>query len=463
MSANTNTILEGLIDQISQSIPEQDKLDPSSLQIVLNNIEALGIAAGENERIGFHDICLLVKETFSDIIENTNILNDKQFELLKQWRILASNFIKDSKQSAANALKDFFKRSELNSTVAENDLNVLKDMLEKEGAQFQSLFSETLIAIENDKSFDLNILNEKLEQLLLSINEKDLSGFLDICLLFQENITEIGKSKHALNDKQKDLILNWLSQVEQFLSDTNNSKAASALINILRHDEWPISLAEIDADILLEMFGIRTSKDASFEMPNALIDLFDQFQNSVSKIYADNRETILNIANTTEAIGLAAGELDLLGFQDACLIIQENLSDMVNDESLSMQDYVTHIGRWVTLVKNYLSNPDDSDSVQNLLNYLTNEKWPNPLQHADLDILKEMMATVDRAKDQLESTIVATNEEVQGILGDILDDVVDTKDILAAPHTISKDLVEMLREKMVMIKEDVKHHIGECN
>lgn len=463
MSSNTNTILQGLIDQVSQSIPAQENIDAVALQSVLNNIETLGTIAGENERLGLQDICLLVQETFSDIIQTSTTLNGKQLELLKQWRILASNYIRDGKESTANALTSFFKHSELNSAIEDDDLVILKDMLKKEGNLFQSLFSDICNAIKNDETFNLNILNEKLEQLLLSIDEKDLAGFLDICLLFQENITDIQESEYEVNDKQKELILGWLKQTELLLSNISHPApdVVFTLVNILKQEEWPTSLTEIDANILLEMFGIEPEAKADeslSKIPDTLVNPFNNLHGSVSKVDPNNKETILTIADHTEEIGLAAGELELLGFQDICFIIKESLSDMIDDATLSLPDYVTHISQWPSVVKRYLVNPNDADSINNLFEYLMNKQWPNPLEEADAVILKDMMGIATDVDEPIDSTAVTSTEEVQETLNKILDDVIETNDILAAPHTISKDLVGMLCEEVRMFQDEVKNH-----
>tara|TARA_R110002072_G_scaffold14582_9_gene60236 strand:- start:48003 stop:52139 length:4137 start_codon:yes stop_codon:yes gene_type:complete len=469
MSSKINSNLELFIAQVSQSIPSQDNIDTASLQYALNNIEALGIAAGENKRLGFQDICFLVQETYSDIIETNNTLSSTQLELLKRWPILASNHLKNSTHSTADALTNFFNNSDLSTSLEEADLNVLNDMLSKEANKFQTLFSEIITNIRNNKTLELGLLNEKLEELLLSLNEENLMGFLDVCLLFQENITDLEQDNNGINDTQKNMVLEWLNQAELFLSSTNNSAAASALVANLKQDEWPTPLAETDANVLLEMFGVQT-KDSSPNIPDALVNVFNKLQRSVAEVEPHNKDSILNVANNSEEIGLAAGELDLLGFQDVCFLIKEFLSDIADDSKSSLEQYIQHIKQWLSLVKNYLVNPNSTDAIQNILEYLSDEQWPNPMAQADLDIIQEMMGAPPEANEVIEpeaaniaaptnSTTVSTNERLQEEFNEILDDVIETKDILAAPHGISKDLVKMLQEEATIIRDEILSHI----
>lgn len=477
MNLNKNIKLEELVDYFFQSIPAQEKLDSKSFQEALNNIGKLAIAAGENGRLGFQDICLLIQETFSDIVVNTGTLNDSQYKSLQLWRILASNYIKDSKSSTIEPLISFFKRPELNSSIAEDDIAVLNEVLENESKQFQILFSGIISALEEHIPVEPDFITEKFNTLLTSIQENNLSGFLDVASLFQENISDIANDKKTLSHKQNELILNWLNQAGLFLSDGNSIDAASKLINILKQNEWPTPLSDVDASILFEMFGI--TPEASSEesnIPEALVDLCQQLHDATSEIDAENKQSIIDIANITEEIGLAAGELDLIAFQDLCLIVKENLSDFISDESLSLRDYITYIAQWDNHVNDYLSNSNDLKRAEYLLTYLADSRWPIPLEQTDLDILKDMFgiseqtenemdmtmvtkvdqmdSTIITSADQLDLTISTTKDQVQEALNEILEDVIDTKDILAAPHTISKDLVEMLREEAVMIKDE---------
>ncbi len=483
MSSNKDANLEELLVQVSQSIPENANLNSATQKLLLNNIEALGVAAGEHKRPGFHDTCSLVHRTFSDIFESSTTLNNEQFESLHLWRILASNYIKDSKPSTINALTDFFSRSSLNSKCEANELENINELLVKESHQFQNLFSGIIYSLENNYPVESAVLSKNLE-IFLSSDESDLAGFMDACMLLQENISDITEESQPLNNEQNELLLNWLKQASLYLANKNNSKAATNLINILKDEAWPTALSKTDADIIFEMLGISagdTGNEVSTDIPEVLLGLVNKLENSSSNINPDNKETILDVANITEELGIAAGDLDLLGFQDICFIIKENLSDMISDESFQISNYIEHIRKWTNLVKTYLSNSDDLDLTHNVLDYLTDTKWPNPQQHADLEILKEMLGISEQSTDKMDVTVVTTtdhmdstlvtsadnldltvattNEQVQDVLNEILDDVIDTKDILAAPHTISKDLVEMLREEAVMIQEEVKNHI----
>ena len=479
MSLNKNNIFEELINQFYQSIPELQFINTDSFQVSLNNIAKLAEFAGENNRPGFQDVCLLVQELYSDVISATGTLNPEQYDLLQLWHILALNYIRESKTSTIDKLTSILTRQELNGILKSEDIVVLNEVLEKESHQFSILFSNVITSLENNFPIEPDIINEKLDTLLLSLQESNLSGFLDVTFLFQENISDIAADKLKLNIKQKDLVLSWLRHAELLLNDSTNTDSASALVNILKSDVWPTPLSDADANILLEMFGISNNDTAAEEpttIPEPLIGLCEQLKNTAAEINADNTNSLISYADITEELGLAAGELQLFAFQDLCLIVKENLSDLVNDNTLPINNYLSYISQWEQHVLHYLANTDDLSKAKQLLDYLADSQWPSPLSQADVDIIKDMFGIVEKTEDelnktmvtsidqldnaipntqdQLDLTVATTNEQVQSALNEILDDVIDTKDILAAPHTISKDLVEMLREEAVLIQDE---------
>ena len=476
MSSSDNVILEQLIDKLSSSIPLEGNLGHLHLDTVLESIEKFGLAVGENNRLGLQDICLLVQETFTDIIDSNGELDENQFELLKQWRILVSNYVKDGKFSTADALTRFFDYPQLNTSINSDELDIIRDLLEKEGNIFKRLFSDTIESLNNTQDINLSELNEKIDELSNTIDLDKFVGFQDICLMFQENISDMAEDNQTLNNNQKELVVKWLSHAEKYIEDVSNIDEVMSLVNILKDEHWPTPLDEMDANILFEMLGVETTEknDDSVspnQIPESLNTIFLELSDYVKNIDASNKQTMLSVADKTEEIGLAGGEIELFGFQDVCLIVKENLSDMLIDETNLSEDLIKHIGQWPTLLSSYLSNLKDKQSIEELLKFLTSSAWSNPLEENDLEVLKDMMlpqvdendfmeSTMVTTTDQFDSTIVTTNARLQEEFSEILDDVIETKDILAAPHTISKDLVEMLREEVVLIQEETQNCIN---
>ena len=127
-NVNVNACLEDLI----QTISGQEYSENSSVQSVLENIEALALEAGELEKHGFQDVCLLVQERISDIGDAEGQLTGEQYSLLNKWHELASVYLKHSSEETATALLEYCFQSGLFGEMQDSDLDIVKDMLGQE-------------------------------------------------------------------------------------------------------------------------------------------------------------------------------------------------------------------------------------------------------------------------------------------------------------------------------------------
>lgn len=466
MRSKKNLLLEELVKRFSESIPAYENIEAASLAPILTNIESIGVTAGEYDRLGLQDVCLLVQEIFADIIENTGTLTERQIELLKQWRILILNYLKDGKDSTVKALTDFFNYSELNSGIAESDLGILKEMLQKEGDIFKFLFLDIITAVQNELTVDVKILNEKLKEFSGYTNDNNFAGLDEACHLFQHCLQGVVQ----LNKDQNNLLLDCLTAFEKYLNDQNDTDAVLKIAAVLKDENWSAPISEQEYERLLNTFGIEAEQAAKANIPEKLVDVYTQFREAADNIKVDNVQSIIDMADTTEALGIVAGDMELSGFQDICLIVKENLTDIINDNPSSIHDILPHINKWPALVETYLADPQQPDAAQNLFDYLSDRAWPSPAQQADLDILKDMMKPVEKPVEQFDATMQTTPERMQSaivkypkhvkeVINEIIDDVIDTRDILAAPHTVSKDLIGMLRNEILTVRQEVKHYI----
>ncbi len=457
---SANKILITQVEQIVQSIAALKDVNADSLQAVLDNIECLNISAGEYGRVGLQDVCLLVQEIFSDILQITDTLNNEQIALLQQWCLLVANYIRASKPSTLTALTRFLQNTALNATVTEEDILLLQEMLQQEETSFHDLFEEPLAIIAHNPSFGLTLLHDKLTLLL---SRQTATPLAKIGLRLQAHINRLQQCHHvALNAQQQQLMIDCLTQFESLLAAPTNTKIALSLINLLQDSACPAPLTTKQCNELYALFGMQSLSET--KIPPALAETVKALEQAVAKLNLDDPHSIHLIADHTEQLGLAAAEqLALFGFQDICLIIQENLSDLANDKKSSLQDYQPLIVQWLPLVQNYLSNRDDLDCIQQLFDYLQSQQWPNPLDAADVAVLKDIMigtAENSTAPEKLETPTPTTQhftetlDEVIEAIDEVIDEVIDVNDILAAPHTVSKQLIEMLCEEITQIQED---------
>ncbi len=498
MNPDNKNRLEEFIGRIAPSFLTVEKPKTTVVQTALENIETLGIAAGEYERYGFQDSCLLVKEVFSNIIGKTDALNEEQFELLKQWRLLAGNYIRESKPATAGALTDFFRYKALHADITGDELDVLEDLLKKEGNPFIFLFSDVIEAIEYERPFALNLFNERLEQLLPLLDGRDSTGFVDVCLLLQENMTEITKDGGGLDIRQRQLLIDWIHQSGFLFADKNNRSTVILLLNILQHGAWPNPISSVNVGILLEIFAANGDDTAVSLIPDSLRKPFKNLQDAYIQFDPKNIQTVQVIADVTEDLGMAAEKIGLSGFWKACLFIKQNLSSLNDDPSLDADFDILYIDQWLTLVQHYLSKPDEPSETRKVFDYVTNKAWGGPLPQADLEMLKEAMGIEDNV-DDMDDIYTATNITTSGIevtdaeLDDVADETTGTdkvegldetttkdetdacsleplsddsgsikiEDIKPMPHEVSKELINILRKEAVIIQSEIQSYI-EC-
>ncbi|MEJ2095404.1 MAG: ATP-binding protein, partial [Gammaproteobacteria bacterium] len=222
----------------------------------------------------------------------------------------------------------------------------------------------------------------------------------------------------------------------------DDDMAAVAIINNLHNGQWLAPISDSEQQAVADMLGVSLSEEnyeeaeteiaspvkfreaaviPETESPSAESDnvqvlpatttlstnerLLQDIENACSESDPD----LAAIADWVEQLGNAAGENDLVGFQDICLILQENLLDAVNDK-LFLQDTA----------------------------------WINPLQNDNATLLAEMFGiqSQDTADKHISET--ANKPSIQEGIADIS----------AQPHSVSHELIEMLIAEMHSIREN---------
>ncbi len=443
-NVNMNACLEDLIRTIST----QEYSDSSPVQSVLDNIEALALEAGELDKHGFQDVCLLVQEKISDIADTQGQLNTDQYSLLNQWHVLASSYLKKSDEDTATALLDFCFNSGLFGDMEESDLIIVKNMLGEE------------YAIENDPDLIQNldtsskpepaIETHTIEHIIEVAKSNRHLGLLYASLLFQRYIQAINPDTDTLNDELEKRLNEWIALSTEYLSGDNKEQIALKLADILHTDGAVIRSNSNDAQTLIELFEFKDDLDINSALSTPYKELLGTFY-----LYADSPElALLSTSEWVEQLGLAAGKLNLLGFQDCCLIVSEYITDVVNTETTRHIDYILLIAEFLLLARKYLMDPENKQTSDALFEYLTNEHWPKAIAREDLIVLQEIMLQ-EANKEITTSHLTSTNavEEEPQKKSELYEEI-DTSDTLATPHAISRELVEMLHEEMLLIKQE---------
>ena len=132
MTSPQHQDLQSCFNHIARSITQCQGNDSQNLNQALENMDTLAIIAADSDRSGFQDTCLLVQDKFHQIVRQNGKLDERQLAQLKKWTQLAADYLQQSNTDTADALTGFFTISELYDDLNNEDLIVLKELLEKE-------------------------------------------------------------------------------------------------------------------------------------------------------------------------------------------------------------------------------------------------------------------------------------------------------------------------------------------
>ncbi len=464
MTSPQHQDLQSCFNHIARSITQCQGNDSQNLNQALENMDTLAIIAADSDRSGFQDTCLLVQDKFHQIVRQNGKLDERQLAQLKKWTQLAADYLQQSNTDTADALTGFFTISELYDDLNNEDLIVLKELLEKECV----LDDANLIEQEdnvNDIPFpviDLSRPRQAIYELARRVSGENKPGFMYACLLFTQQLEKIQTSGSRISIKQLKLINDWIINSLEYLSFTDADNPANTLKELLAAKSWP---AEID-NHTLEVLGKLSEIDRYPVLPSTLPEKLQKTIRSLTSEYSTYRqnfkESLVLIAQQIESLGDVAAELGYIGFQDFCLIVAEDMQAQAqHDLDQSGINYI-HIIEWLIPAVNYFLNHKDNIQIEELLSYASQCRASISVGEEDMSILRKMLQD-DRKniseEKHLDNVIGSEDETV--VLeryqsgDDEADGMIDTSDTLASPHTVSIELIEMLRDEMELIKLEI--------
>ena len=154
--------------------------------------------------------------------------------------------------------------------------------------------------------------------------------------------------------------------------------------------------------------------DVSKRMDNILssLNIENYHQSSAQQSLVDYQELINRVILTTET-------LQLKGLGEVCKFVKHNIVMLGGLASLDEQDFnniKSLLSGWNAPVINYLRNPDDDEVCIQLMRYLENIHWPEPLLDAHsqniLQLLIEGLGDLDTSNSQNVRQHIASTDDV---------------------------------------------------
>ena len=250
----------------------------------------------------FSKMSLILDENIDALIANNYQLSEVQEILLISWINLAEKFIQAEDKDIGKALLKNMQNPHWLLPLSDQDMadmvGMMDTVLDEDNAtdntsdNKQSLINELQHSVLQYElgSFDklVNII-EKFNQLIEQI---DLPGFSDICMLFQQNLEELYRDKKPLSEAQYWALIDWTDVAEAYLKNPADKNLAASIIEYLTDNQWPIFLKAEDTMVFKEIFGIEEEfHSAGNQLGNRQTNIFPDQQAETEDLQTAKADT----------------------------------------------------------------------------------------------------------------------------------------------------------------------------
>ncbi len=477
--------------------------DTAALCQALDN---LAQAAMDTDQLGLQDCVLLLQQYIDDIVVNDHI-TDTQIGLLQAWPALVESYLESGGDAVTSRqLLDNLGDPAWPAPLNAADAYILRDMLVSEETTAAptdlqaslARLARTIRAIDDEQPETLHQAATELEQFAHRLGEAGETGLQDCTLLLQQNIEDIAAAAKPLTDTQKTLLTAWSGLAGNCLNHPEDVASQRALIENLSHSHWPAALTTADAAVLYDLFGLEppesgTSHDeAPATSPAEIVTANNitpfpasatgsseppalaRLDASLSQVEIANPTTITGLTAPLAELADTAGNMEQIGLQDICLLLQQQLEDLIATDTGLSNSQIEKVKQWLQDVRHYLAEPGDREAAESLLTCLSDHCWPNPLDSADIDIIREMLTgTSEPHPGPAASEPSPAPAETQGLTDDSVNEAATMTDMpatesattekaetpsipAAVSQPISLELVDMLASESMQMHDDAK-------
>jgi chemotaxis protein histidine kinase CheA/ActR/RegA family two-component response regulator len=359
--ANVAADANGTLGEAVSAIPEQHSVDEH-----ITTIEQLADQAAAEGLYGLQDVNLLLAEALREAVnEGSAAGNSELIAVLSGWSGLIDGYRKEPKSGAA-AIINFLRHPGLNMPMGDDEFVMLQEQLATElstNEPAQEPASITQDVKVSDDEFSAPVSRDALELVDLLLQESEqvrsclqgigvgdnesalggltqageelerfasvakIAGFEGLAQVTAHIIVNIQRFLEEIDNftsERHDLLLEWLSQVQEYLPSFNESSAGQLVVAGLMDDQWALpmpfeELANILAQIRTESSDVgsqteaarvesATDEDVSLALPGdvnqELLDLLlqempvqtQQFSEAVQRLQAGGNQKDVELA-----------------------------------------------------------------------------------------------------------------------------------------------------------------------
>ena len=266
----------------------------------------------------------------------------------------------------------------------------------------------------------------------------DYSALRDSCVIFHDILENLKAHNKPLTENQLQQFEVWPTLVLSYIDQPAQEENYHNIIHLLQDECWDYQVNENEITSLNESFAknqeifasvetthssINTTdipessdepndeediyKDAAGAFDGAVFEsiqteIVDAMTSLISDLSSTDNDDEFGIshaftlcADRIELLGMSIATAGLMGLMDVCMIFQSGLRNLASREKQLSEDEQIIIEEWTSHLIAYLSSPTDHTVVNNLVDYMGNIPWSEPLSEDETDTLRLMLIPED--------------------------------------------------------------------
>ncbi|MCW8986863.1 MAG: hypothetical protein OQK75_04255, partial [Gammaproteobacteria bacterium] len=126
------------------------------------------------------------------------------------------------------------------------------------------------------------------------------------------------------------------------------------------------------------------------EISNIVVELYDNIS-----LYQANQDLpqvhgfIDSYIKRVTRIGFRLAKSKFSGLRDSCVIFHEILDTLNKNNTIITGEHLQQFEVWPTLILSYITEPENVNNIENLLNFLQQPVWNYQIDQGDLSQLKD--------------------------------------------------------------------------
>ena len=275
------------------------------------------------------------------------------------------------------------------------------------------------------------------------VGKSEFTALRDFCVIFHDILEDLNKQKVELTESQFQQFEVWPTLILAYMNDPTDNNNINLLMDFIEDPAWNFHADEGEFKELRKEF-LNTNIDNQIDVtespaPDTTITPSSKVSDNVDKnissvdddkmttnpfdgaLFESVQEEILEAmtglisdlsstdpdddfglnhafnlcADRIELLGMSIATAGLMGLMDVCMIFQTGLRNLARREKTLTADEQIIIEEWTSHLIAYLTFPTDHDVVDNLVNYLGEIPWSDPISDDEIMTLRFMLIPED--------------------------------------------------------------------